>query len=223
MNSITEKQVEKLLDDIATIKSVISENQPILKILLLPGHFRVISYLCGVGIIVISLAYYAFLRQYGAYDLIPQVIRIGLLVVIAGLAVTAWILKGVLWVKSVHALNKELSFGQMIKTLYAGQILHTWIPICLLMGFTIFYSVYHDHPRFIVPVTAFGVGLIYNMIGGMTRIWQYLLIGYWLVATGTCALVFSSISPLIWLTVSLGLGLLLFGILSNTAEQSAKG
>ena len=215
MSRITEEQVDKLLGDIKTIKSVISENQPILKQLLLPMHFRVISYLCGIGIIVISLAYYFLLRQYGVYDAIPQAARIFLLAVIAALAVTVWILKGVLWFKSVHTVNKELKFGQMIKKLYSGQILHTWIPISFLMVFLIVYCVSNGLNNYIVPIVAFGVGIIYNMIGGMTAIRQYLFTGYWLIVTGVCAILFPAVSSLLWLALSLGLGLLLFGFFSK--------
>lgn len=219
MSQITKEQVDKLLGDIKTIKSVISENQPIIKQLLLPMHFRVISYLCGIGIIVISLAYFFLLRQYGGYDAIPQAARIFLLVVIAALAVTVWILKGVLWFKSVHTVNKELRFGQMIKMLYSGQILHTWIPISFLMGFLVVYCVTHGLNHYIVPILAFGVGIIYNLIGGMTNIKQYLFTGYWLIATGACSILFPAVCSLIWLALSLGLGLLLFGIFSRAQVQ----
>ncbi len=222
MNQVSQTQVDKLLEDIATIKSVISDNQPILKQLLLPGHFRVISYLCGIGISVISLAYYYFLGQYGDYAAIPQSIRVVLLITIAGLAVTVWILKGLLWFKSVHAVNKELSFGQMIKNLYSGQILHTWIPISVIMGILVVYCMKANMQQFIVPILAFGVGVIYNMIGGLTRIWQYLFTGYWLVVTGICSLLFSTISPLIWLVLSLGLGLFLFGVFSKNNDLAQK-
>ena len=222
MSHISKQQVEKLLGDIATIKSVISENQPILKQLLLPMHFRVISYLVGIGISVIGLAYFFLLNHYGPYDAIPQGIRIFLLVVIGCLAITVWILKGLLWFKSVQSVNKELSFGQMIKNLYSGQVLHTWIPISFMMGLLIVYCISRDAHAFIVPILAFGVGVIYNMIGGMTRIWQYLFTGYWLIVTGTCSLLYTGISPLIWLVVSLGVSLLLFGVFSKSPEKSER-
>ncbi len=223
MNQINEKQVEKLLGDIATIKSVIKENQPIMRQLMLPIHFRVISYISGIGIIVISLAYYFLLNQYGSYPLIPEGIRTFLLVVIGVLVLTVWILKGVLWVRSVHTVNKELSFGQMLKNLYSDQLLHTWIPTSVLMVFFVAYFNYKGTPQHIIPIVAFGVGFIYNLIGGMTRIWQYLLTGYWLIITGVLSLVFSNMSSLIWLVLSLGLGLLIFGIVSKSTVSGEKG
>lgn len=216
MSQISKQQAEKLLEDIATIKTVISDNQPIIKQLLLPMHFRVISYVSGIGISVLSLAYYFCLRHFGTYDAIPQGIRIFLLIVIACLCIIVWILKGVLWVKSVHSVNRALSFGQMLKHLYSGQVLHTWIPVTVLMWFMLAFFLYHDLEYYIVAVLAFGVGIIYNIIGGLTRIWQYLFTGYWLFITGVCTLVFTHISPLIWTVLSLGLSLILFGVFSKT-------
>ncbi len=223
MNQISEKQVEKLLGDIATIKSVIKENQPIVRQLLLPIHFRVISYISGIGIIVICLAYYFLINQYGAYSLIPEGIRTFLLVVIGALVLTVWILKGVLWVKSVHTVNKELSFGQMIKYLFSDQLLHTWIPTSVLMVFFVAFFYYKGNPHYIIPIVAFGVGFIYNLIGGMTQAWQYLLTGYWLIITGVLSLVFCNMSSLIWLSLSLGLGMLIFGMVSKCPASVKKG
>jgi hypothetical protein len=222
MSRIDEKQIKKLLDDIATIKAVIKENQPIMRQLLLPIHFRVISYISGIGLICVSMTYYFFLNQYGSYSSIPDSIRTVLLVIIGALFLMVGILKGLLWVKSVHTVNRELSFGQMIQHLYSDQILHTWIPAYVLMAFLGVYFCYNGTAQYIIPIVAFGVGFICNMIGGMTRIWQYLLIGYWVIITGALSLVFTSISPLIWLSLSLGLGLVFFGSVSKTSAADKK-
>jgi len=47
MDIIEDKQITKLMDDIAAIKQVISENKPLLRQLLLPIHFRIISFIAG--------------------------------------------------------------------------------------------------------------------------------------------------------------------------------
>lgn len=222
MNQTSKEQVDKLLDDIAAIKSVIRENQPLIKQLLLPVHFRIISFISGFGISGIAMTYYFLLKQYGTYPAIPENLRTGLLIVIAVLLLTVWILKGVLWVKSVHSVNRELTFGQMMKNLYSDQILHTWIPITLLIAFFCFYFIRTDTPEHIVPLLAFGVGIVYNIIGGMTRIRIYLFTGYWMIITGILTVLFTQLSVLIWLTVSMGLGLILFGFISKPSKTVEK-
>ncbi len=222
MNQINETQIEKLMGDIASIKSIIRENQPVLKQLFLPIHFRVISYIGGLGIIIISMAYYYLLKTYEMYSNIPDGIKTVMLVLIALLWLTLGILKGVLWVKSVHTVNKELSFGQMVKTLYSDQILHAWIPTGVLIAFFSVYFYRAGTPQYAVPVVAFGVGFIYNMIGGMVRIWQYLLTGYWLIFTGVLSVLYPNVSSLVWLSLSVGVGMLLFGIVSKTQAASEK-
>ncbi len=42
MTTISEEQASKLLDDLASIKSIIGENKSVMKQLLLPIHFRFI-------------------------------------------------------------------------------------------------------------------------------------------------------------------------------------
>ncbi len=222
MNQVNETQIEKLMGDIASIKTIIRENQPILKQLFLPIHFRAISYIGGLGIIIISMAYYYLLKTYEMYSNIPDGIKTFMLVLIAMLWLTLGVLKGVLWVKSVHTVNKDISFGQMIKTLYSDQILHAWIPTGVLMGFFTVYFYNAGTPQYAVPVVAFGVGFIYNMIGGMVKVWQYLLTGYWLMITGLLSVLYSGVSSLIWLSLSLGVGMLLFGIVTKTHPASEK-
>ena len=119
MSQISEQEAQKLLGDIATIKSAIDKSKPVLKQLLLPEHFRIISYMSGAGIIVMSMSYYFLLKTYMQYDAIPEIIRIIMIGIIAVLALTVWILKGVLWMKSVRTVNKELNFFQMIRHLYS--------------------------------------------------------------------------------------------------------
>jgi len=203
-------QLKRALKDIQSIKSVISKCRPAIQALLLPGHFTIISYISGIGISLLSLAYYFLILGYGSYGAIPEIIRTALLITIGILAVTVWILKGVLWFRSAHTVAGDLSFGQMLRILYSGQILHTWIPITLLMGFFSLYLWQAGMARFIPGVAALGVGIVYNLIGGMVRIWQYLLTGYWLILTGAASMVVPQVPPLIWLALTLGAGLLIF-------------
>lgn len=222
MNQVSDKQVKKLFDDIATIKSAINDNLPVIRQLLQPRHFTTVSYISGIGIIAVSMAYYFLLKQYEAYPAIPQGIRTLLLVVIGVLVLTVWILKGVLWVKSVRRINADFTFRQMLKNLYSGQILHVWVPtICLFVVF-ILYFVKTGRPDLIVPLLCYGTGFMYNMIGGMTGFRQFLVTGYWVILTGTLSFLFPQVCGLLWLSVSLGAGLILFAVVSKKLPSPGK-
>lgn len=222
MIQINDRQLQKLLDDIASIKSVISENHQIIKQLLLPIHFRVISFLAAIFIIGLSAAYYYFLLIHGSYYQIPKDIRIFLLIVIGISYLTVVSLKRILWIKSVHKINKEITFGQLVKNIYSYQLFHVWIPIFALMIYLIVHLCLVDAEYYIVGVASIGMGIIYNSIGGFTRIWQYLVTGYWLIVTGLLSLLFDDISPFVWLAVSPGLGFFIFALISGNSAVELK-
>ena len=219
MNSVDEKQIEKLLEDITSIKEVISDNKPLIRQMLLPVHFRVITLIAGVATIGLSALYYILLKQYGSYDLIPpylQWISFGL-VVIAYLTVV--ILKRILWMRSLKQIDSSYTFGKLIKNIYSYQLLHLWVPI--MVG-TLLFSLYFYHigmPRYIVTATAFGLGIIYNSIGSLTRINQYMFTGYWMIFTSLLPLLFVDVSALIFLALSLGCAMLIFVLTSGTPKQ----
>lgn len=219
MTTIDEKQVSKLLDDIASIKTIISENKPLMKQLLLPVHFRAVSFFAGVVIIGISALYYFLLDRYGVYDSIPENLRWMALGVVFVCWLVTLVMKRVNWIRSVRKIDHQITFRQAVKSLYRAQIFHVWIPIIVMIVFASGYLVMMGSPRYIVPLAATGIGIIYNMIGGITRIPQYLVTGYWLFLTSLLPFLFPMVSALIFLAISLGGSMLIFGILVGMNDE----
>lgn len=222
MAVINDAQVDKLLDDIASIKSVLADNRPLLKQLLLPIHFRTLTLLVGIAIVGMCGLYYYLLGRYGEYDQIPANIRTFALVLAIGVYVAMVILKRVLWLKSLKKMNRDITFGTLVKNIYSYQLLHVWSPIMVVMAIIISYLCWVDAERYIVTVAGVGMGIIYNSIGGVARIWQYLITGYWLLITGLSPLVFPNISALILLAISAGGGMLLFFLIGGGSHQIAE-
>lgn len=219
MEPIEKKQIAKLMEDITAIKQVISENKPLLRQLLLPIHFRIISLIGGVAIIFISALYYFLLEKYGTYHQIPQMARYFAIGLIAISWVSVLILKRLLWMKSLKKFDNQMTFGQLVKHLYSYQILHLWIPVLVIMVVLMIYFGNSDVPQFMVVVVAVGLGVIYNSLGSITRIWQYLVVGYWTMITGILPLLISDIPALFALALSLGCGLLIFAFTSGTPRK----
>ncbi len=218
MTDINDQQVSKLLDDIASIKEVISSNRSLMKQMLLPIHFRIVTFVAAFGIIGVSMLYYFLLENYGVYSAIPEQIRKAAIVVVVALWAVTVVLKRVLWLKSVKKVDQQITFRQMIKNLYQAQIFHVWIPILILMFVTASYLYLNGHSRFIIPLTGAGFGIMYNMIGSITHIRQYLIIGYWTILTGLLPLFFPTVSALIFLVICHGCGLLLFAVFVGPKE-----
>ncbi len=223
MEPSRDSQIDKLLEDVASIKSVLAENRPILKQLLLPVHFRVISLVGGISIIALSLFYYFLLDNYGSYYEIPNSLRIVAIVLVIAAYVLVFLLKRFLWVKSLKKLGSDYTFGMIVKKIYSYQLLHLWVPMQLIMVFLVVYSCLNGLERYIVSIAAIGMGIIYNSLGGMTRIWQYIATGYWLMLTGLLPFFLPTVSALLFLAVSLGIGLVLFSLISGGSPVIEEG
>ena len=55
MKTKDNEQLEKLLEDIASVKEVINRNKPIIQQVVNPAHFRLLMLLFGLGISFFSL------------------------------------------------------------------------------------------------------------------------------------------------------------------------
>ncbi len=216
MTTVDEKQLDKLLEDIASIKSVINDNKPLIKQVLLPVHFRIISLIAGLAIIGLSALYCFLLKRYEIYDNIPITIRTISITVVIAVYIILIVLKRILWMKSVKKIDRQITFGQLVKSIYQIQLIHVWIPGFLLLLFVTIYLFIMNGQQYIVPVISIGLGIIYNSIGSATRIKQYIITGYWLIVTGILPLLFPTVSALIYLSLSMGCGMLLFAAISGT-------
>jgi hypothetical protein len=219
METVDEKQIEKLLEDITSIKEVISDNKPLLRQMLLPIHFRVIALIAGVAIIGLSALYYILIAQYDSYDLIPSYLQMIALGMVAVVWLAVAVLKRILWMKSMKQIDSSYTFGKLIRNLYSYQILHLWVPIMLSTLLLSLYFYYLGIPRYIVTTAAFSLGIVYNSIGSMTRITQYMLTGYWMIVTSALPLLFPDVSALIFLALSIGCAMLIFLLTSGTSNQ----
>jgi hypothetical protein len=72
MDTIENRQLEKLLEDISSIKSVINRNKPLLQQVLNPAHFRLFALLAAISIIGFALVIYFLMQQYGSLRYTPH-------------------------------------------------------------------------------------------------------------------------------------------------------
>jgi hypothetical protein len=72
MNAVTENNIDKLLEDISSIKTVINRNKPLLQRLLHPARLRLFFLLVGLNLIVVCLVLFLLIQHYGYFTAIPK-------------------------------------------------------------------------------------------------------------------------------------------------------
>jgi hypothetical protein len=222
MDPIEGSQLEKLLEDISSIKSVINKNKPLLQQVLNPAHFRLFTLLAAISIIGFALAIYFLMQQHGSFSAIPRMIRYIIFAAMAADWVFMQFLKRRTFLKTGKRIDPTFTIRRLLKEFFTYRIAHVYVPMTLLIIFLTVYFIYKNIPYYIVPACSIGIGLLYNFIGSFTEIRQYLILGYWFLITGAGVLMFNTIPAPISLSLTLGCGLLIFSALGYFSARPAK-
>jgi hypothetical protein len=212
MNAMTDSQVDKLLRDISSIKATISQNRHVIRLILLPAHFRLLYLLFGLSVIGFSVAFHLLIRHHGSFEAIPTIIKSTVYTAI----VMDWILLGLIkWLKladSLSKIDKRFTVPFFLQEFFSFRIVHVYLPLLTLMICMSIIFVQRSANFYVIPTVAVGLGLLHNFIGSVTQIRQWLISGYWFLATGFFLLAKGSIYAPLAASLSLGVGCLLFAV-----------
>ncbi len=221
MKTLDNDQIDRLLEDISSIKQVINRNRPILEKVFHPERYRWFMLAASLSVIGFSLLIYFLMRHYGSFGAIPGALRYGIYIAIAAVSILLQIWKLRRFSISVKEVDRALTLGWFFKEFYASRIAHLYVPLVVLILFLCIYFGVNGIPYFIVPTISIGFGLLCNFVGAMLQIRYSLVAGYWFLSAGVCTIPFSFIPGPIALAIAVGGGLLmssLSGFLSKEAE-----
>lgn len=72
METVANGQITKMMEDISSIKSVISQNKKVIRLILLPTHFKWSYLILGFSMIGFCIAFYLLIEHYGSFSGIPD-------------------------------------------------------------------------------------------------------------------------------------------------------
>ncbi len=220
MEKVTDSQIEKLMEDISLIKSAISRNKNVIRMILLPTHFKLLYLVSGISITVFSLVFYLLLEHYGNYAAIPDNSKN----LVIGLIVLVWILvvfiKYYKWSDSLSKIDERFDLEYGFKVGLSFPIVNVAIPLVILTIVICVLCVKHDLAYYVIPAISIGVGLLHNFYGSLTHLWQWIASGYWFLATGLYLLVFGPVSVPFAVSISLGGGCILFSLIGWIPQAS---
>jgi hypothetical protein len=220
MNAMTDSQVDKLLRDISSIKATISQNRYVIRLILLPAHFRLLYLLFGLSVIGFSVAFHLLIRHHGSFEAIPTIIKSTVYTAI----VMDWILLGLIkWLKlaeSLSKIDKRFTIPLFLQEFFSFRIVHVYLPLLILMICISIIFVQRNANFYVIPTIAVGIGLVHNFIGSVTQLRQWLISGYWFLTTGLFLLAVGPMYTPLAISLSLGVGCLLFAVLAWTSQPS---
>ena len=219
MEQLTNNQIEKVMEDISWIKSILNQNKRVIRLIMLPTHFKWSYLVLGSGLIGFSLLYHLLMEHYGSFALIPRGYKNGIYFLIF----LVYLILGVLRLKvtrpSLMRLDERYTLGFLAKEMSAG-IVHVFLPLIVLVSFMGVFLGQRDATYYMVPSIALCMGVIHNYIGSITRIWQWFASGYWFLVTGVYFLYWGPAYVPFAVSVSLGCGSLLYFVFSWISPAS---
>jgi hypothetical protein len=212
MNTVTENNIDKLLEDISSIKTVINRNKPLLQRLLHPARLCMFFLLVGLNLIAVCLVLFFLIQHYGDFTAIPKSGRGIIYTALAVNVILIQIFKRRVFLSYAQKIDPKLTLLGILKEIFTFRIIHVYVPIVALVILLGFYFAHHKIGYYIVPAISIGVGLLYNCIGSIIDIRQYLIFGYWTLVTGMLTILYPVVPALIVLAVSIGGGMLLMSL-----------
>jgi len=221
MKTIDNEQVEKLLEDIASIKEVINRNKPIIQQVMNLTHFRLLSLLFGISVTFFSMLFYFLMHHYGDYSAIPINLKWIIYITIALVTIFLSIMKQLLYLSSIKKIDKSLTLCWLFEEIFSNQFVHIYLSSIFLNLFLTVYYFIKGIPYFIVPTISISIGLM-SIAGAMLHIKHSLVMGYWFFVTGICLIIFNTIPAPIAVSITFGAGFLITAVLGYMNQESEK-
>ena len=216
----TQQRIQRLEEDLKAIKSVLDRNKNIVRQMLMKtGSFKLLMGFAGVSFLVICFSYYAAIRAYGGLTNIPPAFHwiFGTLIVAAFAVASA--LKLATFLRQAEEMKAEPRSTLVTLIGKSPVVVHVLYPIVALMIFVSIFLIAHGAAPYCVAVWAIGLGIVWNAIGAAFSLMEYVVFGWWQMATGVLSMIFTSIHPLIWTGVIFGAGFTLVTIYLAIAEK----
>jgi len=212
MKTLTDSQIQDMLNDITSIKETLAKSKPSVQLLFLPVHFRQTFIFSGITIIIFSAIYHYLIKSFGAFSQIPELYRYIFFAGIFLASLVQGILKNRNWIKSLAKINPSYNFRKAYKEFFSFKILHSYFLLGSTMVVFVIYWITTGQPYLIIPTLSIGIGILGNFTGNMTDLVEYTVMGLWTLIWGFIIVIHGSIPGVIALSASLGGGLIIFAL-----------
>lgn len=223
MKTMTDSQLSEMLEDIASIKKVLSKSKPSIQLLFLPIHFRVVFLLTGIFLMAFAGMYHYLVSTFQNFETVPTQYKYLFIGGIAFFSLTTGFLKNRNWLKSLAKINPDYDFVKAYREFFTFKIMHIYVMLSGTMILFILYWIYIGQLYFIIPTICIGIGILGNVTGNMTDVKEYSIMGVWNLICGFIIIFHGAIPGALAISFSLGLGFILFSLLSYLTKNPGAG
>jgi len=192
MDKINDKQLREMKSRINEINSVMSKSGSTFRLIYAAEYFWPFFLFAGIFSVLFPSVYQLFIVLYGAYQQIPDLVKIIFYAAVALSWIALIVIRTVISVRSAKRMDLSLSLPAIVKEILLSKI---WIAVVPLIACAVvipikyrFLSSPADYAAYVGAV----LGLVLNMIGVMTNEKEYSFSGFWMIVFGLAALLLFS-------------------------------
>jgi hypothetical protein len=213
METLSREQMDQLAQDIALVKKAIEKNVSILHQIDYRSSIRLVCLISALSVFFFCGLFYVLLKHFHTFAAVPTTLKAIIFCAIALITIGLGILKNTRVLGSARRFEPRMSLMRLLREYYSMRLYHHFIPAGLVLVFACIWAAHTGNARYIIPMCSIGAGLLYNSFDTLLRIDEMLVTGYWLILSGCVVVVFSTISPLLSLSLTLGGGLMLLSVI----------
>jgi hypothetical protein len=205
-------EIDTLLHDIEELRRAVRRNNPFLRQVLASRLYSAYTIVFGLLVIAFCVASQVLVARWGSFAAIPSTWRTAFLVAAGLVFLAGGGIKWILFNRRAGMIDRNANYLTVIRAFFAASWFHVNIPayICAVAGPVFAISV--GHPWYSVPACAAFLAILFNNVGVSIQRRDYLIAGWYALASGLASLAFIERAPFVWTAVVVGGFCLAFGL-----------
>jgi hypothetical protein len=209
---MTNEELESIHHEISELQKAVRKANPFLRSVLEIRGFAIFSLPIGFSILAYCLFSYFLVHERGSIQALPtwwftlSWICLALFLVVSSVA--KWIIVN----RRAAQTEAGATFWTAIKAMYGGGWVSLYLPITICIFVLPAFLIWAGHPWYLVPTLAICLGLACGTIVMTVEAKEYIVTGWYALATGLGSLFFVEASPFICTAVVWAGTFLVFGV-----------
>jgi hypothetical protein len=214
-----ESELDKLVSDVEEIKRAVRRNNPFVRELVGGRFFAALGLPFGLLIVGFCAGAQLLLERFGSVAGIPAGWKAAGWAALAAVFIGGGILKWGFLGARARKVQEGATVMTIFRGVYGGPLFHLNLPVVICMVAATAFAVSVGHPWYIVPGIGIFFAFISNALGLAIGRPEYLVAGWYCLASSLASLFFMEAAPLVWSAVIWGGCLLVFGIVGLAVKD----
>jgi hypothetical protein len=198
------EELDRLLTDIQELKRSVRRANPFLRSVFTLRAYAFMSIPIGVATLAFCLASHFLVLHYGSFGAIPSAWKTAFWIVLGVIAATGTASKWIIVGRRAAAIEKGANFATAVKAMYGGSWVNINMALTICMAAAIAFALRAGHAWYVVPILSAGLGLVCNSIAVAVERKEYLVTGWFSLASGLLSLFFIESAPFVWTAIVCG-------------------